>query len=197
MSKQNFKEDLRKIIAFAFDVDGVLSNPKVLLSESGELLRTMNTKDGYALQYAVKKGYPIAIITGGRTESVGERFAKLGIRDIFLGSADKVRDFEEFKAKYKLEDEEILFMGDDLPDYQVMKQCGVPCCPADAVDEIKSVAVYISHKRGRRRLCKGCRGAGTQAAWKVDGRGGFCLVAWAFVVRRSSFIVHRSSMTCF
>jgi len=148
MSKTNFKEDLKRIKAFAFDVDGVLSDPNVLLDANGELLRTMNTKDGYALQYAVKRGYPIAIITGGRTESVAERFSKLGIEDIFLASSNKIADYEEFRAKYNLEREDILYMGDDLPDYEVMKITGVACCPADAVEEIKAVSVYISHIKG-------------------------------------------------
>lgn len=148
MSKANFKEDLKKIKAFAFDVDGVLSNPKVLLSSQGELLRTMNTKDGYALQYASKRGYPIAIISGGRTESVAVRFSYLGIEDIFLGASDKVKDFEIFRKKYGLYPEEVLYMGDDLPDYNVMSIVGVACCPADAVEEIKSISHYISHKDG-------------------------------------------------
>ncbi|MCF8346441.1 MAG: HAD-IIIA family hydrolase [Bacteroidales bacterium] len=148
MSKGNFKEDLKKIRAFAFDVDGVLSNPKVFLSPEGEMIRTMNTKDGYALQYAVKRGYPIAIITGGRTESVGLRFSNLGIEDIYLAASDKVRDFEHFRNKYGLEAEEILYMGDDIPDLDVMTRCGAPCCPADAVEEIKSVSTYISHING-------------------------------------------------
>jgi len=148
MSKQNFKEDLEKIRAFAFDVDGVLSSPKVYLSPEGELLRTMNTKDGYALQYAVKRGYPIAIITGGRSEMVGHRFANLGIEDIYLGASDKMKDFNAFRNKYGLQPGEILYMGDDLPDFEVMHACGVACCPADAVEEIKSLSVYISHIRG-------------------------------------------------
>lgn len=148
MNKDNFKEDLKRIRAFAFDVDGVLSDPNVLLDANGDLLRTMNTKDGYALQYAVKRGYPIAIITGGRTESVADRFSKLGIEDIYLASSDKMRDYEEFREKYELEREEILYMGDDLPDYEVMKATGVACCPADAVEEIKAISVYISHIRG-------------------------------------------------
>lgn len=148
MSKTNFKEDLRKIKAFAFDVDGVLAKPEVVLSPEGDLLRTMNTKDGYALQYAAKRGYPIAIITGGTTESVGMRFKGLGITDIYLGASDKVADFEDFRKKYDLKADEILFMGDDLPDYKVMEKAGVACCPADAVEEIKSVSAYISHVKG-------------------------------------------------
>lgn len=148
MSKTNFKEDLERIRAFAFDVDGVLSDPKVYLSPEGHLLRSMNTKDGYALQYAVKRGYPIAIITGGRSESVGIRFGNLGIDDIYLGASDKVSDFKDFCRKYDLAHEQVLYMGDDLPDYEVMKIAGVACCPSDAVEEIKSASVYISHLRG-------------------------------------------------
>lgn len=148
MSKSNFKEDLKNIKAFAFDVDGVLSHPNVLLDENGVLLRTMNTKDGYALQYAVRRGYPIAIITGGRTESVGTRFSNLGIKDIYLGASNKCDDLYDFIKKYKLEPTEVLFMGDDIPDYKVMQMCGVACCPADAVEEIKSVSTYISHVKG-------------------------------------------------
>ena len=148
MSKGNFKEDLKKIRAFAFDVDGVLSDPKVYLSAEGDLLRSMNTKDGYALQYAAKRGYPIAIITGGRTEAVGLRFSNLGIKDIYLGASDKISDLEDFRKKYNLVADEILFMGDDLPDYEVMKHCGVACCPADAVDDIKAISSYISHRDG-------------------------------------------------
>lgn len=148
MSKTNFKEDLKKIKAFAFDVDGVMSDPKVYLSMEGELLRSMNTKDGYALQHAVKRGYPIAIITGGTAESVATRFEGLGISDVYLGSQDKINHFEDFRKNYNLEADEILYMGDDLPDYEVMKVAGVACCPADAVEEIKSVSVYISHQKG-------------------------------------------------
>lgn len=148
MSKTNFKEELRNIKAFAFDVDGVLSKPEVYLSPEGELLRSMNTKDGYALQYAVKRGYPIAIITGGRTESVGLRFKGLGIIDIYLGASDKMDDFEDFRTKYKLKSDEILFMGDDLPDFHVMKNAGIACCPSDAVEEIKAISDYISHLPG-------------------------------------------------
>ncbi|MFC2089786.1 KdsC family phosphatase [Bacteroidota bacterium] len=148
MSDKNFKEDLKKIKAFAFDVDGVLSDPKVYLSAEGDLLRTMNTKDGYALQYAVKRGFPISIITGGRTESVGKRFKALGIADIYLGASKKMDDFDHFCRKYGLEYEDVLFMGDDLPDYEIMSRCGLPCCPSDAVEEIKSVSVYISYLKG-------------------------------------------------
>lgn len=144
----NFKEDLVKIRAFAFDVDGVLASPRVYLHPDGELLRTMNTKDGYALQYASRRGYPVAIITGGKSESVAIRFRNLGISDIYLGSSYKVADFEDFISKYGFSPEEVLYMGDDLPDYEVMQKAGVACCPSDAVEEIKSVSAYVSHLPG-------------------------------------------------
>jgi 3-deoxy-D-manno-octulosonate 8-phosphate phosphatase (KDO 8-P phosphatase) len=144
----NFKEGLKAVKAFAFDVDGVLASPLVYLHPGGELMRSMNTKDGYALQHAVKRGYPIAIITGGNTESVGQRFQGLGITDIYLGSSFKPDDFNDFITKYGFRPEEILYMGDDLPDYEVMQKVGVPCCPADAVEEIKSVSHYISPHTG-------------------------------------------------
>jgi len=146
----NFKEELLTVKAFAFDVDGVLSGPEVFLHPTGELMRSMNTKDGYALQHAVKRGYPITIITGGNTESVAERFTGLGIADIYLGSSNKIEHFEHFMEKYDVKASEVLYMGDDLPDYEVMKRAGVPCCPADAVEEIKSVAHYISPFSGGR-----------------------------------------------
>jgi 3-deoxy-D-manno-octulosonate 8-phosphate phosphatase (KDO 8-P phosphatase) len=144
----NFKEDLQQVKAFAFDVDGVLSSPKVYVHSDGDLVRTMNTKDGYAIQYAVKRGYPVAIITGGKSESVALRFKNLGLQDIYLGSANKVSDFEDFVTKYGFKAEDVLYMGDDLPDYHVMQNAGVACCPSDAVEEIKAISHYISHLSG-------------------------------------------------
>lgn len=162
----NFKEGLKIVKAFAFDVDGVLSSPEVYLHPGGELMRSMNTKDGYALQHAVKRGYPIAIITGGKTEAVGERFRGLGITDIYLGSSCKIDDYKDFLFKYGLKDEEVLYMGDDLPDYEVMKKVGVPCCPSDAVEEIKSVADYISPFSGG----KGCARDVIEQVLRLHGR---------------------------
>lgn len=144
----NFKEDLRKVKAFVFDVDGVFASSKVILHPDGDMMRTMNIKDGFACFYLIKKGYPIAIITGGNSESVRTRFTKLGIKDIFLSSSDKLRDFETFITKYGIDPGTVLYMGDDLPDYPVMKRVGIPTCPADAVEEIKAVSRYISDKNG-------------------------------------------------
>lgn len=162
----NFKEGLKAVKAFAFDVDGVLSLPEVYLHPTGELMRSMNTKDGYALQYAVKRGYPIAIITGGTSENVGLRFRGLGITDIYLGSSYKPDDFNDFLFKYRLKPVEVLYMGDDLPDYEVMKKAGVPCCPADAVEEIKAAAHYISPFAGG----KGCARDVIEQVLRLHGR---------------------------
>ena len=144
----NFKEDLARVKAFIFDVDGVFSSSKVMLHPSGEIMRTMNIKDGYAVFYTIRKGYPIGIISGGNTESVRIRFTNLGINDIYLESTNKTVAFKNFLNKYDLLPENILYMGDDLPDFEVMKQVGFPTCPSDAVEEIKAISFYISDKAG-------------------------------------------------
>jgi len=144
----NFKEELGRVKGFVFDVDGVLSPSKVILHPGHEMMRTMNIKDGYALQYAVRKGYPIAIITGGNSDAVGQRFTNLGLKDIYLRSRNKMEDLSDFLSKKGLEKENILYMGDDLPDYLVMKEVGFPTCPSDAVEEVKAISMYISDKAG-------------------------------------------------
>ena len=144
----NFREGLVNIKAFVFDVDGVLGSDQVLLHPNGDMLRTMNIKDGYAMQYAVRKGYKIAIITGGASELVKNRFVNLGITDVYMKSHNKMVDYQHFLDKYSLSDAEILYMGDDLPDYEVMQRVGIPTCPANAVEEIKSVSSYISDRNG-------------------------------------------------
>ncbi len=143
-----FKNELQKVKALVFDVDGVLSSDCVPLHPSGEPMRMVNIKDGYAMQLAVRRGYRLAIITGGRTEAIRKRFAGLGIEDIYMGASYKMKQFNDFLKKYKLKAEEILYMGDDIPDYEVMKVCGYPCCPADACSEIKSISRYVSPMKG-------------------------------------------------
>lgn len=146
MSSVNF--DLRKIKAFVFDVDGVLSGDVVPLHPNGDPMRTVNIKDGYALQLAVKKGYHVAIITGGYTDSVELRFSRLGIKHIYMRSAVKKKDFADFLNKTGISPAEVMYAGDDIPDYEVMKLVGLPVAPADAAPEIKEIAVYISPCRG-------------------------------------------------
>ena len=144
----NFKEQLKDIKAFVFDVDGVFSS-NIILHPNGDMFRPMNVKDGYALQYAVNKmGFLCGIITGGYSESVRKRFNGLGITDVYLKSINKFDDFEDFIYKYNLKPEQVVYMGDDLPDYEVMKVVGIPTCPADAAEEIKTISVYISDKKG-------------------------------------------------
>lgn len=146
MSSINY--DLKKIKAFVFDVDGVLSCEVIPLSDNGDPMRTVNIKDGYALQLAVKKGYEVAIITGGYTEAVQIRFSRLGIKHIYMRSAIKTKDFKDFMEKTGLTPEEVMYAGDDIPDYEVMKLVGLPVAPADAAPEIKDIAKYISSRIG-------------------------------------------------
>lgn len=140
--------DLKKIKGLAFDVDGVLSTNNVYLLPDGQPNRTANIKDGYALQLAVKKGLKLAIITGGKSEAVRLRYSKLGLNDIYMGAAVKITIFEEWLSKNGLQPNETIYVGDDIPDYEIMRVCGCPCCPSDAADEIKSISRYISPKTG-------------------------------------------------
>lgn len=140
--------DLTKIRAIVFDVDGVLSAETITQHPDGEPMRTVNIKDGYALQLAVKMGLHVAIITGGTTESVRKRYLGLGIDDVNLGASVKLPVYNAFKDKYHLTDKEIMYMGDDIPDYEVMSVCGLPCCPIDAASEIREISTYISPRQG-------------------------------------------------
>ena len=140
--------ELQKIRAIIFDVDGVLSSETVSMDAMGEPLRTVNIKDGYAIQLAVKKGIKIVIITGGNTDSIRHRYERLGVEDIFMGCAVKILTYNDFLERHQLSDEQIIFMGDDIPDYEIMKRVGCPCCPADACGEIKAISTYISRFKG-------------------------------------------------
>ena len=146
MSSINY--DLRKIRGFIFDVDGVLSKDVIPLHPNGDSMRTVNIKDGYALQLAVKKGYQVAIITGGYTDSVKMRFERLGVKHIYMRSSVKMKDYTDFMNRTGLKPEEVLYAGDDIPDYEVMKLVGLPVAPADAASEIKDISLYISSKNG-------------------------------------------------
>ena len=161
----NFKEELGKVKAFVFDVDGVLSNARIFLHPEHHLMRTMNIKDGYALQYAIRKDYPIGIITGGNSRAVETRFRNLGISDIYLSSRNKQKDLKDFLSKHDMKPENILYMGDDIPDYHAMKYCGIAACPSDAATEIKAASDYISPVKGG----EGCARDVIEQVMKVQG----------------------------
>jgi len=144
----NFKEDLVSIKAFVFDIDGVLSLQTISLNAFGVPNRTINLRDGYAIQLAVKKGYLIGIISGSNSKEYQKRLKFLGVSNIYLNSRSKLEHYINFKNRFSLNDSEILFMGDDIPDFEVMKVAGVPVCPSDADSEIKQVSSYVSDKKG-------------------------------------------------
>ncbi len=144
----NINYDLQQIKGIVFDVDGVLSANCIPLHPSGEPMRMVNIKDGYALQLAVKSGYQLAIITGGYSDAVRTRFEMLGFQHIYMRSRIKKHDLQDFIDKTSLRPDEIAYVGDDIPDYEVMQMVGLPICPADAVPEIKAISKYISHKKG-------------------------------------------------
>lgn len=141
-------EKFKEIKCFVFDVDGVLTNGNLLVMPGGTMLRTMNVKDGYAMQLAIKKGYHIAVISGGNSPEVKERLQKLGITEVYMQAEDKLSVLKSIIEKYALSPSNILCMGDDMPDVEIMKYAGLPCCPADAMPEIKKLSLYISPKNG-------------------------------------------------
>lgn len=152
INMSNYKVKLSNIKAFAFDVDGVFTDGSVLVTEEGGFLRIHNAKDGYAVKMATLNGYPVSIITGAATHSIKLRFEPLGVKEIYLSSINKMPDFMDFCSKNNLHPSQVLFMGDDIPDIEILKICGLACCPSDAVNEVKEVCEYISIYPGG----KGC-----------------------------------------
>lgn len=144
--------NLKDVKAIIFDVDGVLSCETITMSSDGEPLRTANIKDGYAIQLAQKLGLRIAIMTGGKTEAVRIRYEALGLEDIYMSCAIKVNTYNDFVNKYGYDHNEVIYVGDDIPDLEVMRLVGCPCCPKDACPEIKEISLYVSDKEGG----KGC-----------------------------------------
>lgn len=140
--------DLSRLKAVIFDVDGVLSSETISLHPNGDPMRTVNIKDGYAIQLAMKMGLRIAIMTGAKTQSVAQRYHNLGVEDVYMACAVKIKAYEEFLLKYGFTDEEVMYMGDDIPDLEIMRRVGCPTCPADACPEVKEASLYISHLRG-------------------------------------------------
>lgn len=163
---ENYKQKLRKITTFIFDIDGVFTDGTVWLMPDGEQIRTANIKDGYAVQLAVKKGFRIAVITGGKAEAVKIRFKGLGVDDVFLGTADKWNLYEQYLKDHQLQPEEVLYMGDDIVDLKPLQHAGVSACPADAVNEVRTICDYTSHFGGG----KGCVRDVVEQTLKVQGK---------------------------
>ena len=164
--EKNYKEIMHQITTFMFDVDGVLTDGTVTISTKGELVRSMNTKDGYALKIAVNSGFNVCIISGGTNKGVRTRLNDLGITDIYLGAHNKIEQFEEYINAKNINPENILYMGDDIPDYPVMKKVGLASCPKDAVPEIQDISIYVSQKKGG----KGCVRDVIEQVLKVQGK---------------------------
>ena len=146
----NYKEKLHDIKAFVFDFDGVMTDGSVWMYADKETVRCGNIKDGYALQYAVKKGYVVAVISGATSLSIDNRMASLGVTQCYTGCGNKMKTYQEFLEKNGLTENQVVCMGDDIPDYEIMSHCGVAACPADAATEIKDISDYVSlHPGGR------------------------------------------------
>ncbi|MEH6306388.1 HAD hydrolase family protein [Olivibacter sp. CPCC 100613] len=165
-------EKLKSIKAFALDVDGVLTNGQVLVNEEGHQLRSFNIRDGYALQLAVKKGFPIIVISGGRSEGVRKRLMGLGLENIELGADNKVAVLKSWLTRRGLQLEDVLYIGDDIPDFGVMKIVGLAACPNDAAEEIKVISDYISSKNGGEGVVREVfeKVLKLQGAWDTDQR---------------------------
>ena len=144
----SYKEKLKDIKAFVFDIDGVFTDGSVYLLPGGNMCRVMNVLDGYAVVNAIKNNYKIGVLTGGNDDQVRHRINYLGISDYYAKSSNKRIDFEDFKSKYNLKNEEILMMGDDLPDMEIMKMAGISACPKNSVPEVKEISDYISSIEG-------------------------------------------------
>ena len=140
----NYKEKLHPIKAFVFDFDGVMTDGSVWTFADGETVRCGNIKDGFAIQYAVKKGYIVAVISGATSKSIDNRMKMLGVTQVYTGCADKMKTFDQFLSTNNLTEEQVLCMGDDIPDYPILQRAGVSACPADAAVEIKESVDYIS-----------------------------------------------------
>ncbi len=167
----NYKERLKAINTFIFDYDGVLTDGTVYPSADGEMMRAANVKDGYALQLAVKNGYNVAIISGGKSSTMTKRLEALNIEDVHLGVKNKMEVFHKYMKEKNLKKENVLYMGDDIPDYQIMQEVGVATCPEDAVEEIKSISDYISHKEGGKGAVRDIiqQVMKVQSKWMSDG----------------------------
>lgn len=141
-------DKMKSVKGFIFDMDGVLTNNDLLVTEAGELLRKMNVRDGQAIKWAVEAGYPVCVITGGRSDGAKLRLNNLGVEEYYSGVKDKNVAFQSFIQRSKLQPLEVCYMGDDLPDMPVLRKVSFSCCPADAVPEVKAICDYISRYNG-------------------------------------------------
>ncbi|NNE77825.1 MAG: HAD-IIIA family hydrolase [Pricia sp.] len=146
--EKSYKEYLKDIETFIFDVDGVLTDSTLIVTTAGEMLRKMSVKDGYAIKTALQKGYNVCVISGGTNEGVRNRLKSLGVTDIYLGANYKMEVFEEYLDIYGINSETVLYMGDDIPDIPPMQAVALPTCPQNAVPEVKAICKYVSHKNG-------------------------------------------------
>ena len=144
----SYKTRLKDITTFILDVDGVMTNGKIIYTHDGKIDRQFYAKDGYAIKYAISKGYRIAIISGGMQENVRTRLNSLGVEDVFLKAFNKIEVYEKFIEEKKIDPKNILYMCDDNPDLDVLKVVGISSCPNDASVDVKSICDYISHKDG-------------------------------------------------
>jgi 3-deoxy-D-manno-octulosonate 8-phosphate phosphatase (KDO 8-P phosphatase) len=144
----NLIPQFKNIKAFVFDIDGVLTSGQVMVTEEGHMLRSVHIKDGFAIQHAVKSGYIVAIISGGKSEGMRLRFEGLGVSYIYMGQSEKLTAFHDFQQKVGLEEIEMAYMGDDLPDLPVMRKVGLSCCPKDACQDVLQEAQFISQVKG-------------------------------------------------
>jgi 3-deoxy-D-manno-octulosonate 8-phosphate phosphatase (KDO 8-P phosphatase) len=166
MQGLNFKQRLTKITTLMFDIDGVMTDGKVLVMENGEMVRNMNSKDGYGFHQAVLKGYRVVIISGGNNVAVKTALERTGITDIFIRQQDKLGCYQDYLNANNLTDEEVMFMGDDLPDFEVMSRAGLAACPNDAVAEIRGICQYVSPSKGG----EGCVRDIIEQVLKVQGQ---------------------------
>jgi 3-deoxy-D-manno-octulosonate 8-phosphate phosphatase (KDO 8-P phosphatase) len=162
----NQLEKFAEVDTLIFDVDGVFTNSTLLVLESGKLLRQMHTRDGYAVKAALRAGYRVCVITGGKSEGVRVRLQNLGVTDIYIGIQDKIEAYEEYIDLYEIDEEKVLYMGDDLPDYEVMRRVGFPVCPVDSAPEIKKLSQYISPVKGG----EGCVREVIERTLKIAGK---------------------------
>lgn len=165
MSERTYKEKLAGLRTFLFDVDGVFTDNRVILYPGLDPVRTFYTRDAYAVQHAIKEGLRIIIITGGKSQGVKDSFARLGVSEVYMATANKLELFDRLVAE-GLDPSTTAYMGDDIPDLRTMQRVGFPCCPADAAEEIKSISAYVSRHTGG----QGCVRDLLEQTMKVQGK---------------------------